>query len=169
MRRADVTTHYDHGIPRPAVNVKVYGGTPSDEALRGIAEECGAVSAGFTREYLEELDADWLFEAACESGWEALQANAEEIFGAYPLYRSSYAPRVEVRAEGRSGGWCVVHGLPALEDWDAVMLAKWRKFERWARQEADDIPYQMASLAALNIYLPAEEERLTPTWSKAGC
>lgn len=159
--RDNVETHCQgyYGPQLPAVNVKVRGGLESVSLpldLGQVSEDGGATFTpvttpeDFTREWLEGLPEEAtgaLWEWALESGWEMLRADAAEIFSAYDI---------EVWAEGRSGGWAVVSGLPEIEEWDAVLLAKWRRFERFAKGYAADIPRAMAELAFLNLWeLPA--------------
>ena len=152
--KADVQFHSEHfGPSRPAVNVKVrrsIWGHPlplelgrSKPANDPAAEwTIHTTPEWFTHEWIEEHIPDHVidefFWSACESGWESLQVDAEEIFGSH----------VKVYGEGRSSGRCVVEGLPDFDSWDATMLAKWRKFEKWARQQADDVPYQMLVMLA---------------------
>jgi hypothetical protein len=92
----------------------------------------------------EDEDGTW-FEATCEDSWEMLGNDVEEIFG----------PNVKLYAEGRSGGWAVIDGLADFEEWDAIDLAKWRRFEKYAHIYANDIPYQVACLWYLNIFEPS--------------
>lgn len=155
--RENVQTHSQgyYGPQLPAVDVKVRGSwrdvsLPLD--LGQVSEDGGATfqpvttPEGFSREWLEGLPEDMqsaLWERALESGWESLRGYVAECFP---------NDNVSVCAEGRSGGWAVVTGLPEIEEWDAVLLARWRKFERLARAEADDIPRAMAELAYLNLW-----------------
>jgi hypothetical protein len=89
------------------------------------------------------------FWTACEWGWETLSEDAREVFGRH----------VVIYAEGRSGGWCVVSGLRPVDEWDAITLAKWRRFEKWAKAGAADIPYQIISDAYCNDFQAwADEE-----------
>lgn len=150
MRKDDVTTSYHQGMSGPMVNVKVHGMYGADwaELGRRVEEEEGA--DGFAAWFEAWTDADeygngmepW-FAAACEMGFDMLQQYAEEIWPAYA---------VKVWPAGRSGGWAVVEGLPDVDDWDAVMLAKWARFEKWAREETAGIPYDVAALVCLNVY-----------------
>jgi hypothetical protein len=87
------------------------------------------------------------FEVACEWGWDALQNDAADAFGS----------GVTVYSAGRSGKWCVVHGLPDVDDWDAVQLGKWVTFEKYAAQNVANVPFNMASYLYLNVYLPPRE------------
>ncbi len=137
-RKSDVEFRGDY----PAVNVKTQPWNV-DRHYREAAEECGYDPDAFVEWAESQSDELWTdyFEMACESAWEMLDSDLQEIFGNGKIYQ-----------EGRSGGWAVVHGLEQWDYWDAVMLAKWRRFEKWARSSADDIPRAMAVLAAINGY-----------------
>jgi hypothetical protein len=54
--------------------------------------------------------------------------------------------KVTVDCQGRSGGWLVVLGLPPVEEWDAVMVSRWNKFQNDVR---NDVDYQMGKEAML--------------------
>lgn len=154
--KADVETHRDNfGPQRPAVNVKIRGWIgdvrlPLD--LGRVSEDGGETwqdvrtDARFTHEWISEHVSpetlDFLFGQACSDGFERLNEEAREIFGA----------GVEVWAEGRSGGWAVVSGLGDVEDWDAPMLAKWRRFEKFARAERDDVLRQVVESVYINEF-----------------
>lgn len=67
---------------------------------------------------------------------------------------------VQVYSEGRSGGWCVVHGLPEIEEWDAIALGRWARFEKGVKLIADEeYPYQFVWNLAVNVFEPIREER----------
>jgi len=114
--KSDVEMHSDGfgSRRRPAINVKCYNFPSVDK----IAAHYGK----------DEGDADvlrvmeWLFESEQEAFWEMAKYDAIEAFG-----------HVKVYSEGRSGGWLVVEGLKDFDDWDAIDLSKWRKFERWIK------------------------------------
>lgn len=128
----------------PCVNVKVYASV-TRKVLDAVERDTGM--PGFADWAQAKLDADawpeWAWESAIENGWECLETDAEQAFQGYA---------VKLHAEGRSGGWCVVKGLPDIDSWDAIMLGRWRRFEKWARQQADGIPYGMADALAMNDY-----------------
>jgi hypothetical protein len=109
----------------------------------------------FTHDWIEEncsdMFLDELFWLMCGDGWDRLKDLAEEIWGP--------ASGVSIGSEGRSGGWAVVDGLPDVEDWDAVALAKWRKFAKLARTYADDVPYQMVTSVYMNEFTQWAEDR----------
>lgn len=138
----DVRTHY--GSDRPAVNVKVYDSI--QDGWRKF-EESEEHDPDFTLEWVEARLAgdrnDSLFWIACEAQFEQAVTDAEEILGVR-------AEQVEL--DGRSGGWLVVTGLPDIEEWDAIQLAKWRKFERFARDLADYVMAEVVSLLYINDF-----------------
>jgi hypothetical protein len=145
--REDVQFHSDGYRPgKPAVNVKVY--KDIRDAWKAF-ERDEAPDARFTPEWVEENvsdDAlDSIFWMTCEFEYEYLEAYATSD-------EDAILPGASLSREGRSGGWVVVDNLPDLEEWDAVQLAKWRKFERVAREIADGIPLQMLSSIYLNDF-----------------
>jgi hypothetical protein len=156
--RDDVQTHSDgFRDSLPAVNVKVYKGI-HDVWTQYEREERD--DDGFTLEWIEEHltddDLSHYFQFACESEYEYLEGWATGTDGAEdPLFPDD---NITLEVQGRSGGWIAVRGLPAIEDWDAVRLARWRRFERIARSIADGIPIQMLSLIEINAYESAREE-----------
>lgn len=163
MKKTDVQFHGDYNgyNPMPVVNVKVHS-APFDPAFTAfrelanqVADEDGAgdgerflawLEDKASRQYggYDDIDPDGeLFNFACEIGWERLQEDAETIFEDYS---------VKVYSRGRSGGYAYIEGLPDFEYWDAIMLGKWARFCKWARETADDVPYQMLSLLYCNDY-----------------
>ena len=149
--KADVKFHGTNGPyhPLPAVNVKCYNGLESVKL-----EELDGAHPDFTPEWIERCLKDtqvwqW-FDSAREYQWDYLQDVAREIF------RGS----VKVWSAGRSGGWAVVEGLPDFASWNAVDLARWRKFAYAAESIAADVPYQAAGLILLNEFEPWQEERV---------
>lgn len=116
--RDDVERHTEgyYGYGYPAVNVKVRHFVSSDKiAERFGCSEDTAIKA-----------AEFAFNAACEMFWQEVQDTAEECL-----------PRWGIKAysAGRSGGWLIIKGLQDVEEWDAVMLAKWRHFEKIIKAE----------------------------------
>ena len=111
-RKSDVQTHNAGGYngPRyPAVNVKCYDWPDIDASIERF--KCSRETA--------ERAAQWAWESAQEQFWEIETEYATEHFGR----------GVDAYSAGRSGGWLVVMGLPDIEYWDALDLAKWRGFE----------------------------------------
>lgn len=145
-----------HGHGNPAVNVKIY------KSFRDVKLPLHMGSSyptghpelishsytddGFTHDWIESWcennqdSANAIWDMCCIDGYEQAKDLAKDLFG----------PFVEVWAEGRSGGWLEVEGLPPVEGWDAVALGQWRKFEKHCRLLADDIPYQFVTSVYLN-------------------
>lgn len=94
------------------VNVKAYNFTDVD----AVTDRFGCSEA--TAQKALEM----AFECQQESFWETY--DSEEMAYFFPGNRNA-----QVYSAGRSGGWLVVEGLPDVEDWDAVMLGRWRRFE----------------------------------------
>ena len=112
--KKDVKFHRDNfGPVRPAVNVKV-------PFLNWHLDEIGAS---------EDLAA-FVFESIQEDFWYHLAPDwAKECLGDH----------VDIFAEGRSDGWLVVEGLDDPRYWNAIQLAKWRKFETGIRRIIQEI------------------------------
>ena len=116
----NVQFHSDRGPRVPAVNVKCYN---FPDAYRIAPHfEADPESAEV------EKALEYAFEMRRDAFWEDAQNDAEEIFGS----------RVKVYSQGRSSGWLVVSGLKDFDDWDAIDLSKWRKFERWMKGNIPD-------------------------------
>lgn len=152
-RKSDVQKHADNWARggNPAVNVKVYKSV-TDEVMRQayadvIGDDQGAACNLAWAETVLGPDDTWLFQNACERGFEDARELAAEIF---PV-------PVQVYSEGRQGGWLVVFGLPDVEEWDAIALNRWARFEKACRALADDVPYQMACSLILNEWEQATE------------
>lgn len=82
-------------------------------------------------------------EIARESAWEDAHEMAYEVWG---------SKTVRIYSEGRSGGWLVVDGLGDIDDWDAVELMRWVKFNNLIKGILDDLDYQFAWHAHANVY-----------------
>lgn len=131
--RDEVQINYHQGNRHePMVNVKVSRWSMDDGWREFRADE--HVDPRFTEEWVEEhvgdngLDAT--FWDVCTWRFEDAEEVAREIFEDTSLV---------VGADGRSGGWLVVQGLGDVGEWNAVTLAKWWKFERYCRAQADDV------------------------------
>lgn len=109
-QNVEVRSYQGWSGSKPCVNVKVHNFIGSEK----IQDEfkCSEADA--------ERAGEFAFENACEDFWGYVQELAHECFG----------DGVKVHSEGRSGGWALVDGLTPVEEWDAVALAKWGKFER---------------------------------------
>lgn len=146
MRKTDVQTRDGS----PAANVKVYGSVWSIALPQSLGSSAKIgepmvehfTHPEFTHAWIEEHVSDESVEAefndVCRYGFDTLQEFADEIWDGVTVYSA-----------GRSGGWAIVTGLPDIDTWDAVMLAKWSKFEAFAKACAKDVPYQML----MNIYM----------------
>lgn len=130
------------GYRLPAVNVKCYTFPDADKIAAHYSKDAEDSEV--------EKVMEWLFESEQESFWELAKYDAEEIFG----------KQIKVYSEGRSGGWLVVEGLKDFENWDAIDLAKWRKFERWMK---GNIPTNtQAWIESMIETIDANEWLLTP-------
>lgn len=164
-KKEDVQITYHNGVGdrSPMVNVKVYGSVSSVPLPLELDASFPAgrpdlltthySDPGFTHEWIEENVSDdemseWFY-FACESGFEWLQDEASRIFDNY---------NVTVYSAGRSGGWAVVEGLPEIEEWDAIMLSKWKRFANVAEEVTDDIPRSIVGLIYSNVYERALDE-----------
>lgn len=174
MKKADVVTYYDSGRRYPAVNVKHHLWVPDlVKQFKGNGTHEFSDDEGFWA-WLEELwDADDYTtmdgpdEWARESCWEMAEELAVEIWGTGQRLLpydwridSTYVGPVKVYSEGRQGGWCVVHGLPPVECWDAIALGQWARFEKAVKQIAhQEYPYQFIWNLGANVWEHIREER----------
>lgn len=182
MRKADVETHYEHGRSHPAVNVKHHLWFPD---LFRAYERTGthefSDDAGFWAWMHEIYDdgspddrVEMADEWARESCWDDATELAHEIWPQYSTdnaaekvngkFTGKTVPKkryhVQVYSEGRQGGWCVVHGLPDIEEWDAIALGRWARFAKGVTAIAqEDYPYAFVWNLAVNVFEPIREER----------
>lgn len=149
--KQDVTFHrVGYGGPGlPAINVKVHEFRVAERDWPVDETEPAFTSEWYEERVERDQDlAEALLGWACESAWDSFKTDVRETFGQH----------VKVWQEGRSGGWAVVEGLPHFESWDAIMVARWGKLERYAREYVAAIPAEMAVLAYLNVWLPEMAE-----------
>jgi hypothetical protein len=147
MRKDEIQTHGDgfgYGRSRPAFNVKVYDYLRDEETLqRAWADFFGGPydpRAWALWESMSDEEKQGYHDFACESESETFtETDVPEVF-----------PGAEAYHEGRSGGWIVLDGLPDVEEWDAVMVAKYARLAKWARLYVEDIPFQTAGLFLIN-------------------
>ena len=135
--KEDVKLHNDGGTGGPyypAVNVKVYGGFPSEDEI--------AARFGCSLETARKAG-EWAYDSHQEQFWRDAEDDAINCFG----------NGVKVYSAGRMGGWAIVEGLPPVEAWDAVLLAKWRRFEKWLHENID----YLCSKAAVYETIEANE------------
>ena len=110
----DIETRYERGERRPAVNVKCRGMFGS-EKLRREWE-----ARGYPESQIDKA-LEYCWESHVECFWENASSDAEELWGS----------RAKVSSDGRSGGWLVVDGIGSPEDWDAIAIGRWHRFEKW--------------------------------------
>jgi len=162
--RDDVQTHGTGyaGPSLPAVNIKVYG-TLRDAWSDFEREE--SPDEGFTLDWIEENLSDDTFDAlfwnVCAAEFEYLVAYATTDEDA--IFPAAKYGRLSIEQEGRSGGWAVVDGLPDVDEWDAILLARWRKFERIAREITEGVPFQMLASIYLNHWEWERDEEIERT------
>lgn len=145
-RKTDVQTRGGN----PAVDVKVRGywrrvPLPLDlGSCDGVAVKTHPAFTHDAAEPFMESHGAAAFECICQDFWEMVQDQARDF-----LKRP-----VRVYSEGRSGGWAVVHGLPDVDTWNAVDLARWRRFELWCEAQANDAPRAMLEWVYFNAWDP---------------
>lgn len=153
--RNNVTMHRDgYADPLPAVNVKIY--TPlarrdAEEVARMAGADARKLGA-FVRDMERGKMPEWVFEQSCDSGWCDIKDDAINCFG----------HGVKVWQQGRSGGWCVVDGLPPIETWDAIMLGKWWQFERWVKQTVEARGFYALDVWYHNVWDEEYSSAVTP-------
>ena len=123
MKKDDIDIYYERGFRggRPSVYVKV------DRYATGLNAEdfdCSEETLDMAREYSFEMQ-QWQF-------WEDAQDIAEHHLGKH----------VKVYSAGRSGGHLIVDGLEPVEDWDAIMVSAWGRFEAAVKA---DIKYRCSN------------------------
>lgn len=188
MKKADVEISYHQGHSGcPMLNVKHHLWVP--DLIRQFKDQGNhefSDDAGFWA-WLEERydESDWesmdsADEWAREDCWELAQEAASEIWPATkPVRRyrkvngkfvknergdfvqdTIYEPAVKVWSAGRQGGWLVVDGLPGVESWDAIELARWARFAKSVEQIRDEAyPYAFLWNLGANVYEHVRQER----------
>lgn len=136
------------GAQVPAVNVKVRAYPMMDDKYldRDLDPE---FTIDWVREHLTDDDFEFWFWAACESSRDMLQDDAFEIFG----------PWAKIYSEGRSAGWIIVDKITDIDEWDAIELGKWRRFERSAHAYVGQVPNEMFQLIEINVFDPWRAKR----------
>lgn len=132
-----------------AINIKTPYRTIEASVRKANRED--PLPDGMTAEWVEANISDdryqTIWEMICESELEYFTDWAAEIMPGVTFYQA-----------GRSGGWAVSdYGPDEVNGWDAVMLAKWGKIERVAREIADNVPEQVLYSIAINEWEQAEE------------
>lgn len=80
-----------------------------------------------------------------ETGWELAQEDADYVWENTP-----YTPKIE--SSGRSGGHLIVKGLPEVEHWDAIDLARWARYVRWVKGIVDTLDEQWLWHLHVNVW-----------------
>jgi len=133
----DIQYHYEGYRGNPALNVKVYHFPDIWDVMDHF---------NIDDEALAEQALNYAFESHACSFWELASDMVAEIF-----------PDTTMYSEGRSGGWLTVHGLDDVENWDAVMLAKWRKLARLVDAEIEYLSSPEQVFDAIEVNRWAEE------------
>jgi hypothetical protein len=141
FKKTDVTVRYYRPGAVPCVNVKVYQvGWHSSEA---VMEKFGCSEAQ------AEKALQFAFDSECHSFWEYWQDKTGDYEnGIHGSAEYAYFPdhTVRVECEGRSGGWLAVRGLPPVEEWDAILVGRWNKFQKAV---LEDVKYRSSTEALL--------------------
>jgi hypothetical protein len=143
FKKTDIETHSDNGYGAgyPAVKVKVYHVGCDTSDVIAMFPTCSEAQA--------EKALEFAFTSECESFWD-YWADTSGTYenGLTGSAEYAYFPgdKPRVYSAGRSGGWLIVQGLAPVEDWDAVMVARWAKFEKAVKA---DIKYRMSKDALL--------------------
>lgn len=145
-----------------------------DEAFWTWVQETYDASSDYGLSEFNQAD-EW----ARESCWDQANEAAHEIWPAWSTemidekayfpefppgcrhrFTGNKVPRrkyhVNVYSAGRSGGWLVVDGLPDIDEWDAIALGRWRRFDAAIRAIADEgYPYDYIWQLHVNVWEPA--------------
>lgn len=184
--KADVERSYHQGFSgwdengrvdrKPMLNVKTYPWWPDAQPFKTEGHEFSGDTEFWEWAEAHERDCDHgsetcpfnrAWEFACEDGWEraAEEANGDRGHPLMSGWTCRLTPRdrsyhdLGIWSAGRSGGWLVVEGLPNIEDWDAIMLARWRRFAKDVSDLVDDLPYQWIWQLHENFWQPIADKR----------
>lgn len=133
FKKTDIQTHTDggYGTYYPAVNVKHHGSSGLHQA---VMEKFGCSDS------VAEKALEYAWESACRSFWEYWQDTTGDLEnGLYGSPEYAYFPgyKVRVYSAGRSGGWLIVQGLPPVEEWDAIAVNRWAKFQKDVKADVE--------------------------------
>ena len=139
MKKSEIKFHSDGYSPaHPAVNVKCRHWI--DDKL--IKRQFGCNSK------VAQQAAEYAWQNACEQFWGGVQETADHFLG---LGHRVYS-------EGRSSGWLVVHSLPDVDSWDAIMVSKWSRFVHVVEANVEYYSSDEQLLGAIEVN----------QWAKAG-
>lgn len=148
FKKTDVEMHsdgYGWSNAHPAIDVKVHGrlGASIDDVVEKF---------GCSKDQAEKA-LEMAFDAECHSFWEYWCDPGSMGNGLTGSPEYAYFPheKVTVECQGRSGGWLVVKGLPPVEEWDAVMVSRWAKFQRHVLADMEFHISKEALLEAINM------------------
>ena len=118
MKKSVVAVYHDNGYaPMPTINVSLnnFASCVGEEVVKKF--NC-------TKE-LAERALNWAIEAAQCNFWEywTEKGNLKEYF-------PNLAEKSGVYSLGRGGKHLCLGGLPPIDQWDAVMVSRWEKFEK---------------------------------------
>lgn len=135
----------------PSVCVKICTYPYAHHVLQEFEQSNRPAYAAAFYEWLENVPdsaATSAWEAACEDGWERLRDAAAEQFG----------DEARVLQSGHSGGWCEVHGLPDVEEWDDNMHSRWTEFCEVAEDTIKNVPHDIVWHLYFNNFEPVAEK-----------
>ena len=140
FKKTDIETHSDNGYGAgyPSVNVKVYHVGCDTSDVIAMFPTCSEAQAEKALEYA--------FTSACESFWDYWAGSDNAGIGENSEYAYFPGEKLRVYSSGRSGGWLIVQGLPPVEDWNAVMVNRWNKFQKDVKT---DVAYHVSKEALL--------------------
>ena len=114
MKKSEIETYHERGSGRcPSINVKV---SSFGRGLSGDSLNCS--------EDVFQTAMEYAYESAQERFWEEAQELAE-----YHLDEKGPFAGVKIYSAGRSGGHLIVGGLDDVEEWDAIAVTAWGRFE----------------------------------------
>lgn len=128
------------GPAYPALNVKCYRLPDPDAVIARF---------GCSRQRAERA-LEWAVESHREDFWGPCGPDSPYQSRAEDALREAYgdaADRLSIWSAGRSGGWLIVKGLPPVDEWRKVDLAKWSVF---ASEIAAEIAYLASEEALLD-------------------
>lgn len=118
MKKANIDTYFERGRGElPAVYVK------ADHFGRGLSAE----TLNCSEETFEKA-MQYAYDMAVEGFWES---------DAPDICEHHLGKGLKVYAVGRSNGHLVIEGLPPVEDWDAIRVSAWGRFEKAIRQAVE--------------------------------
>lgn len=142
-RKTDIDRHSNdgYGAMYPAINVKVQRIACTTEDIIAKFPGCSEEQAQKALEFAFTLEQESFWEY-----WQDTTGDVENGLTGDPQYAYFPGEKVMVYSVGRSGGWLIVQGLPPVEEWNAVMVNRWAKFEKAVLK---DIEYKVGKESML--------------------